>query len=77
MDTQNPKTQLSVEDILKKWPRAYTVFNNRNTACVGCLLQRFCTLQDVAKTYNIPLSILVMDLENCVNGNPQIVRSIQ
>lgn len=71
MNTQILQAQLSVEDILKKWPAAYTVFNNRSTACVGCMLQRFCTLQDVAETYSIPLQDLRMDLENSINGNPR------
>ena len=75
MNTQILPAQIAVEDILKKWPQAYAIFNTRNTACVGCMLQRFCTLQDVAETYHIPLSELVVDLENYVNGNSQQMRS--
>ena len=71
MNTQILQAQLSVEEILKKWPAAYMVFNNHNTACVGCMLQRFCTLQEVAETYSIPLQDLRMDLENSINGNPR------
>jgi hybrid cluster-associated redox disulfide protein len=71
MNTETLQAQLTVEDILKKWPQAYAVFNSRNTACVGCMLQRFCTLQDVAETYNISLPNLVVDLKNYVNGNTQ------
>jgi hybrid cluster-associated redox disulfide protein len=75
MNTQILPAQMTVEDILKKWPQAYAIFNTRNTACVGCMLQRFCTLQDVAETYLISLSDLVVDLENYVNGNSQQMRS--
>jgi len=77
MNTETLQAQFTVEDILKKWPQAYAVFNSRNTACVGCMLQRFCTLQDVAETYNISLPNLVVDLKNYVNGNTQTIRRTQ
>ncbi len=69
MDTQALLTQLTVEDILKRWPQTFSVFRNRNTDCVGCLLQRFCTLKDVAETYEIALQELTRDLEKCVSRN--------
>jgi hybrid cluster-associated redox disulfide protein len=75
MDKQLLDPQLTVEDILKKWPQAFSVFRSRNTDCVGCLLQRFCTLKDVAETYEIALEDLMMDLEESVSGNYQIKRS--
>lgn len=69
MDTQLLLAQLTVEDILKKWPLTFSVFRNRNTDCVGCLLQRFCNLQDVAETYEVELRDLTKDLEQCVKEN--------
>lgn len=69
MDTQILHPQLTVEDILKKWPQAFSVFRLRNTDCIGCLLQRFCTIQDVAETYQVSLQELTRDLEICVNEN--------
>ena len=69
MDTQAFLTQLTVEDILKWWPQTFSVFRNRDTDCVGCLLQRFCTLKDVAETYEINLQDLTGDLEECVSRN--------
>ena len=75
MDTQLLYTQLTVEDILKNWPLAFSVFRRRNTDCVGCLLQRFCTLKDVAETYEVELQDLTKDLEQCVKENYQSQRS--
>ena len=77
MDTQIFHAQLTVEDVLKKWPETFSVFRSRNTDCIGCLLQRFCTLQDVAETYEIALQDLIVDLETCVTRNYEIKRSIQ
>ena len=59
MDTD----QLTVEEILKKWPQTFSIFKNRNTGCIGCFLQRFCTLQDVAETYGVSLQEMKRDLE--------------
>jgi hypothetical protein len=72
MDTD----QLTVETILKKWPQSYTIFRDRNTGCIGCFLQRFCTLQDVAATYRVSLPELKRDLETCANQNSQPQRNI-
>ena len=77
MDTQILHAQLTVEDILKKWPLTFSVFRSRNTDCVGCLLQRFCTLQDVAETYEVSLQELARDLETCVKENYSSQRSLQ
>jgi hybrid cluster-associated redox disulfide protein len=66
MDTNFPLAQMTVEDVLKKWPQTYSVFRNRKTDCIGCLLQRFCSIQDVAETYELSAQELVGDLERCV-----------
>ncbi len=57
---------MTVEAVLKKWPQTYWVFRKRNTDCIGCLLQRFCSIQDVAETYKLSTQDLVGDLERCV-----------
>jgi hypothetical protein len=69
MDTPILLAQLTVEDILKKWPLGFSVFRSKNTACIGCILQRFCTLRDVAETYDLELEELTHDLETCVKEN--------
>ena len=69
------QTQMTVEDVLKNWPGTSAVFLERKTTCVGCLLQRFCTLKDVAETYRIPLQDLRKDLEECALITVQNQRS--
>ena len=44
---------LSVDEVQQTWPETVSVFNQLKTACIGCYLQRFCTLQDVADYYNL------------------------
>jgi hypothetical protein len=67
--------QMSVEDVLSYLPNAYSVFMDRKTKCIGCHLQRFCTLQDVANTYQFPVQDLIGDLEKYVPENTQSSRS--
>ena len=76
MDTQVFQAKHTVEDILKKWPQAIWVFRKHGTDCVGCLIQRFCTLKDVAETYEVELKNLLQDLETCVTENNHSQRSI-
>jgi hybrid cluster-associated redox disulfide protein len=76
MDTQIFQAQDTVEDTLKRWPLAMRVFRKHRTNCIGCLLQRFCTLKDVAETYEVDLNDLLQDLETCVIENNQSQRSI-
>jgi len=60
--------QMTVEDVLQKWPGMYSVFMKKGMKCIGCFLQRFCTLQDVAETYRIPLQQLIGEMEKLYKG---------
>jgi len=64
MDTPVIDIHLTVEEILQKWPHAFSVFMKNKTKCVGCLMQRFCTLKDVAEMYQVPLEKLIEEIEN-------------
>ena len=56
--------QLTVEEVLKRWPKVFSVFMKNKTKCPGCFLQHFCTLKDVAETYQIPPQELILEIEN-------------
>jgi hypothetical protein len=45
--------ETSVEDFLKSTPGAIRFLLNWKLGCVGCGFARFCTLDDVVKTYQI------------------------
>lgn len=45
--------EISVADLLKSTPATARFFIEQHTACVGCYLARFCTLNDVVKTYEL------------------------
>jgi len=46
-------SETKIADILKSNPSAVSFFIHQQTACVGCYLAKFCTVEDVIKTYHL------------------------
>ena len=53
--TQSIDAAWTADRVMKEFPQTVPVFLVLKTACVGCYLKRFCTLEEVAAAYNIPL----------------------
>jgi len=66
MDTSRIRSELRVDQVLEQWPQTAAVFIQAKTACVGCYLRRFCTLQDVASFYGLRAETLVENLQEHV-----------
>jgi hybrid cluster-associated redox disulfide protein len=64
MDARKIDSHLTVSEVLQNWPQTFSVFMKHKTKCVGCFMQQFCTLKDVAETYQIPLQELILEIEN-------------
>jgi len=54
---------LTVDRVLQKWPQAFSVFMKNETKCPGCFMQRFCTLKDVAETYQLSVEQLIDEIK--------------
>ena len=66
-----PTTDMTVAEILEKWPGTVSVFQKFKTACVGCTMAQFDTMVDVARIYDIELSEIMAALQNFVaEGKP-------
>ena len=61
MDETRIDLQLTVDKVLQKWPRAVSVLMKNKTKCVGCFMQTFCTLKDVAETYQLSVERLIVE----------------
>ncbi|MEO8084739.1 MAG: SCO family protein [Ardenticatenales bacterium] len=59
----------TVEDVLDRCPACASTFVRLQTACIGCVLARFCTVADVAASYGIPLASLIAALAADVAAN--------
>ncbi len=55
--------ETSVANVLSSAPGAERIFLGHRTACVGCSLGRFCSLRDVALTYELDLEHLIGELQ--------------
>jgi hybrid cluster-associated redox disulfide protein len=64
MDANMLDLQLTVDKVLERWPQAFSVFMKNKTKCVGCFMQQFCTLKDVAATYELSLEQLIDEIQN-------------
>jgi hybrid cluster-associated redox disulfide protein len=62
-------SSMTVEEVLERWPQTATVFNHYKSACVGCALSPFCTLEDVAGTYNLAMAGFLADLHGAIDGS--------
>jgi hypothetical protein len=60
--------QLTVEEVLQKWPKVFSVFTKNKTKCPGCFMQHFCTLKDVAETYQLSSEKLINEIERVANS---------
>jgi hybrid cluster-associated redox disulfide protein len=53
----------TVNELLAAHPQAAAIFLALRTSCVGCYLARFCTLEDVARDYKLPVPDLLNKLQ--------------
>jgi hypothetical protein len=62
MDTKSLHIHLTVDKVFQNWPGAFSVFMKNKTKCPGCFMQQFCTLEDVAKTYQLSAEKLIEEI---------------
>jgi hypothetical protein len=53
MNSDLALSEIRVADLLQSSPKAVRFFIEQKTACATCLLAKFCTLQDVVRTYQL------------------------
>jgi hybrid cluster-associated redox disulfide protein len=68
MATPLPNDNMTVAEVLEKWPETVTVFQEFKTACVGCVMAPFDTMADVARIYEMELSVLLEALHAAVSA---------
>lgn len=64
MDARRIDTQMTVDQVLQAWPQAFSVFMRHKTKCPGCFMQQFCTLKEVADTYQLSVERLIDEIIN-------------
>ncbi|MEJ2485657.1 MAG: hypothetical protein P8Y72_04135 [Anaerolineales bacterium] len=46
--------KLTVHQMLNRYPESIKIFIRYSPECIGCAFERFCTMEDVTKAYDLP-----------------------
>ena len=52
-DHDSISLQMTISEILDRWPEVIPIFLNNKMACVGCSLADFMTLEDALDIYHL------------------------
>ncbi|MDX9993318.1 MAG: hypothetical protein RBS68_14850 [Anaerolineales bacterium] len=64
-----PDATWTAEQVIRTYPQTISVFIDLKMDCVGCHLDKFCNLAEVAASYEFPLELLLQKLrESCKTG---------
>jgi hybrid cluster-associated redox disulfide protein len=55
-------TQITVAEVLERWPATALVFAYRRMACLGCAMAQFDTIDEAALVYGIDVEGLLGEL---------------
>lgn len=55
---------MSVDEVMRRWPATIAVFIRRRMACVGCAVGPFHSVDDAGIVYGLPAAPLVEELRD-------------
>jgi hybrid cluster-associated redox disulfide protein len=61
------EADLTVAEVLTRWPQTISVFVHHRMACVGCAIAPFETLAEVAEIYNLQLNWFLGELAQTID----------
>ncbi|HWR05359.1 DUF1858 domain-containing protein [Sporomusa sp.] len=59
--------EMSIVDVVQKYPQTVEVFRNYGMGCLGCAAARFENIEQGAAAHGIDATALVADLNKAVN----------
>ena len=59
-------TELTVAEVLTRWPQTASVFFQHQMACVGCAMAPFETLAEVATIYRLHVERFLHELQQSI-----------
>jgi hybrid cluster-associated redox disulfide protein len=71
MDRSTISTDLTIADVLARWPQTVPVFLRYRLACVGCPIAPFEQLADIASNYGLPLDGLLTALQQAIRPSEE------
>jgi hybrid cluster-associated redox disulfide protein len=58
--------QMTIAEILERWPQTIPIFLRYQTSCVGCSMNIFETLEDAMRIYHLQQTGFFHDLERSI-----------
>lgn len=49
--TNEQLANMTVADVMERWPQVLPLFNKYRLACAGCVMAEFCRISDVPASY--------------------------
>lgn len=69
MEHPQLEADLTVAEILARWPQTIPVFAHHRMACVGCAIAPFETLAEVAAIYRLNLDHFLKELQQVIEAS--------
>ena len=69
MDKNVSLAEMTVDELLKRWPETAVVFNEHHMACVGCVVAEFYTIAEAADVYGISAEAFVAELASAIKSD--------
>lgn len=66
MSDSVPLADMTVEDVLNRWPETAEVFGRHNMACIGCPVAPFYSIAEAAGVYSLPLDEFLEELNQVI-----------
>ena len=60
--------EMTIEDLLRRWPATAVVFHRHHMACAGCAVAPFYTLIDAANVYGLPPDQLLAEIRAAIQA---------
>lgn len=57
---------MTIQEVINKYPQSAKVFMKYNVGCIGCLAASFEKVKDIASVHGIDIKALVKDLNQAV-----------
>ncbi len=71
MNTHELDPDLTVAEVLERWPKLATVLTRHHMACVGCCMAIFETLGDAARIYGLAPDCLITELDRSLESDQE------
>lgn len=69
--SESPVADLTVSDLIRRWPQTARVFLRHRMACVGCAVAPYMTVAEVATSYGLSAEAFVAELRASAAGAPE------